>query len=112
MLAVLPLLALAGGTCGCLVAAVGAGAGEAAYTTSRKDRTAGEVVSDQWIFTKVRGSLDTDTRIVSRNITVEVRKGVVTLTGTVPDGEQRSLAERVVGVINGVKSVKNKLKTG
>ncbi|MBI3550923.1 MAG: BON domain-containing protein [Elusimicrobia bacterium] len=96
---------------GCFLAVVGAGAGEAGYAATRKDRTAGEVVSDQWIFAKVRSSLDTDSRIVSRNITVEVRKGAVTLTGTVPDAAQGKLAGEVAAVINGVKSVRNRLKT-
>ncbi len=93
---------------GCLAAAVGVG-GEAAYSTTRKDRTAGQVVSDQWIFAKVRSSLDSDSRIVSRNITVRVRKGVVTLTGSVPTDDQRGLAAKVSGVIDGVSSVVNKL---
>jgi osmotically-inducible protein OsmY len=41
---------------------------------------------------------------------VDVDKGVVTLTGTVPTPAQRAKAEQVVKPLDGVKSVKNTLK--
>lgn len=98
------LAALAFSSWGCVAllaggAVVGA---EAGYVAAQKERSAGETVSDQWIFTKVTTELATS-NVPSRKIEIQVRKGVVTLRGVV---ESESHKDRALAVTRGVKGVK------
>jgi osmotically-inducible protein OsmY len=48
--------------------------------------------------------------VKSTHIHVKTRKGVVSLTGTVPSAEDKTAAQDVVQGVKGVSSVKNHLK--
>jgi len=103
-LALLP--ALSGG---CFWVAVGGAAGEGGYIAAQDDRTAGETVGDQLLFTKIKTSLATASNIHSGNIEVTVRKGVVTLRGVLPSQDEKSRAISTVKGLEGVKRIVDKL---
>lgn len=66
--------------------------------------------SDEEIKRTVEDVLFEDPRVISLNIGVEVRNGVVTLTGTVDSLNAKNTAKEIVKKIAGVSAVKNKLK--
>jgi len=66
--------------------------------------------SDDRIREEVSDRLMDDHRVDASDITVEVNDGEVTLTGTVPDREQRRCAEELVERVNGVKEVNVNLR--
>ena len=66
--------------------------------------------NDFAIFTQVRGALSNDAELKAADLVVEVKKGAVTLSGTVAGEAQRAKAERVAQAVGGVTSVKNQLK--
>ena len=86
--------------------------------------TLATIVSSLFISSAPLRASDTDDRIESAaaksytfkttlkddSIKIESKDGVVTLTGTVADGSQKSLAEDTVASLPGVKSVDNELK--
>jgi len=65
--------------------------------------------NDFYLFTQARGALNTDAGLKSANVVVDVKEGVVTLTGTVASAEQKSKAEQLVRSV-GSKTVKNQLR--
>lgn len=74
------------------------------------DATAGEVVSDAWIVTKVKSKLTADPEINPFNIDVDAAEGVVTLSGTVAKELARDEAERLAANTEGVISVENRIE--
>ncbi|SDD04288.1 BON domain-containing protein [Paraburkholderia lycopersici] len=70
----------------------------------------GQHVDDATITTKVKAELMGAKNVKSTHIHVKTRKGVVSLTGTVPSAEDRDNAKQVVEGVSGVTSVKNHLK--
>ncbi len=66
--------------------------------------------NDFFLFTQARGALNTDAELKDANITVEVKEGVVTLSGALASAEQKSKAEQLVRAVSGVKDVKNRLR--
>jgi osmotically-inducible protein OsmY len=70
----------------------------------------GQHVDDTTITTKVKAELLAAKNVKSEHIHVKTRKGVVSLTGTVPSAEDRDNAKQVVEGVSGVSSVKNHLK--
>jgi hypothetical protein len=66
--------------------------------------------NDFFLFTQARGALDTDAELKAANITVEVKEGVVTLSGALANAAQKSKAEQLVRAVGGVKEVKNRLR--
>jgi hyperosmotically inducible protein len=86
------------------------GAAETGYVVGQKERTAGETISDQWIFTKVKAAINSEGKIKSRNVSVKVRKGVVTLEGLVNTPDEKNLAVVAARGVKGVKHVQNRLK--
>ena len=52
-----------------------------------------------------------DRTVLEDHVKVKVNDGVVTLTGTVQDNDERSLAEDTVSNLPGVRQVKNEIKT-
>lgn len=72
-------------------------------------RTGGERMSDAWISTKVKSKLTADPQLNSLNIDVDVREGVVILSGKVKDQANRRHAEELAADTEGVVSVKNEL---
>lgn len=96
-----------------IAALVGASAMFAPLSASfaaANDRTAGEVVDDSIITTKVKAELLREQATKSLKISVKTTDGVVNLTGTVDSAEQMDSALRVTRAVKGVTDVKNNLQ--
>ena len=73
-------------------------------------RKIGAGLDDGWLWTKTRFDLAAADDLRDSTINVDVENGVVTLSGTVANAEQKAKAESVAKAVAGVKSVKNLLK--
>jgi hyperosmotically inducible protein len=71
------------------------------------DRSAGVVVEDGVITTKVTTALIGDPRTKAHQIEVKTNAGVVQLGGFVDDAEARTVAGQLAGAVEGVKDVRN-----
>jgi len=67
------------------------------------------VHSDEWISFKVRGELLVKANVSATSTNVEVKDGVVTLSGTVQNRAQKDLTEVYAKDIENVKAVRNNL---
>lgn len=67
-------------------------------------------IDDQSLVSSVRDALTAYSPLGIENYKIEVRDGVVTLSGTVEHQPESDGAENVVRLVNGVKSVVNNLK--
>lgn len=67
---------------------------------------------DDAIYDRVRQRLYNDAEVKGYNITIEVKNGVVTLSGTVASEKIRNKAEKITRKVSGVKQVINKLEIG
>ncbi len=65
---------------------------------------------DDTLYDRVRQRLYNDPDVKGHNIAIQVRGGVVTLTGTVASEKIRNKAEKVAHKVSGVKKVVNKLQ--
>jgi hyperosmotically inducible protein len=65
--------------------------------------------SDEWIALKVRSRLLVKANVSATSTKVDVRNGIVTLTGTVQNRAQKDLTEAYAKDIDNVKSVRNEL---
>jgi osmotically-inducible protein OsmY len=72
-------------------------------------RSVGQTVNDQVLETRVKSALIDSDSVKARNIEVEVRNGVVSLSGTVDSKSEASTAVSVARNVEGVKSVDSKL---
>lgn len=68
--------------------------------------------SDSWIAFKARATLLTKANISSANTKLDVKEGVVTLTGTAENEAQRELTAAYIKDIEGVQSVNNQIAVG
>ncbi|MFN2483092.1 MAG: BON domain-containing protein [Pyrinomonadaceae bacterium] len=66
--------------------------------------------NDLFLFTQVRGSINSDGALKNSGIVVDVKDGNVVLSGSVADESQRSKAEQIAKSVGGVKSVRNSLR--
>ena len=73
-------------------------------------RSAGTVVDDSTITTKVKSELLADKRVSGLAISVDTFEGEVTLTGAVDTLEQKEAATEIAKNVAGVRDVKNLLK--
>lgn len=73
-------------------------------------RTAGDVVDDGTITTKVKAKLFEDDSLSGFAISVDTFEGEVTLTGSVDADAQKERATQLAKSVNGVKGVNNLLK--
>lgn len=64
---------------------------------------------DLFLFTQVRGALNSDKELLNAVI-VEIKEGNVTLTGKVSSEAQKAKAAQLVQSVQGVKTVKNNLR--
>lgn len=103
----IPLLKTAAAVA-CVSFALNAGAQTTPATGTSE--TMGQHVDDATITTKVKAELLSAKNVKSTHIHVKTRKGIVSLTGTVPTAEDRDNADQVVQNVAGVESVKNHLK--
>jgi len=74
---------------------------------SAKERSAGDVVDDTAISTKVKAALLNDPVVSGLAIQVETFKGTVQLSGFVKTAEERSRAASLARSVAGVQSVRN-----
>lgn len=73
------------------------------------DLSAGEVVSDAWIVSKIKAKLTADPEVRASQIDVDAVQGVVTLSGKVPSTAVRNEASSLARDTKGVRKVENKL---
>jgi hyperosmotically inducible protein len=66
--------------------------------------------NDFFVFTQVRAALDADVELKAANIVIDVKNGLLALSGTVANAEQKSKAEQLVRAVHGVKAVNNQLR--
>ena len=66
-------------------------------------------VTDDYINDSVRQKLAADALVKGGDLNVDVKDGVVTISGKVHDVKQKDKAERLAKKVNGVKSVVNKI---
>ncbi len=67
-------------------------------------------LTDDFISDSVRAKLSGDVVVKGARIDVEVKNGVVTLTGQVATEKQKNKAESLAKKVKGVKSVINKIQ--
>ena len=72
-------------------------------------RTMGQTMDDQYIETKVNAALMGEKGTDAGDIDVEVRNGVVQLSGFVSSAEEKKLATEIAAGVKGVKKVDNAL---
>jgi osmotically-inducible protein OsmY len=65
--------------------------------------------SDEWIALKIRGELLVKANVSATSTKVDVRDGIVTLSGTVQNRAQKDLTEIYAKEIDNVKAVRNEL---
>jgi len=73
-------------------------------------RSAGNVVDDSAITTKVKAKLLADNILSIFNISVKTFKGEVTLTGAVKTSEQKERAAAITRSVTGVRRINNFLR--
>jgi hyperosmotically inducible protein len=73
-------------------------------------RTASRAFDDAWITTMIDSKLSVDPEVESRDIDVDVRDGVATLSGIVKTKEARDEAEDLARSVDGVTQVVNELQ--
>lgn len=79
-------------------------------TISQKADAAGVKIDDGALTTKVKAQLLGTGDVKSTHIHVKSRKGVVSLTGTVPTAADKTAAGEATEKVSGVTSVRNHLK--
>jgi osmotically-inducible protein OsmY len=101
----------AAGGIACVVFALNVNAQTHSTSSSgASDTSVSQKVDDSAVTTKVKAELLSAKNVKSTHIHVKTRRGVVSLTGTVPSAEDKTAAEEVVKEVSGVASVKNHLK--
>ncbi len=70
----------------------------------------GSGANDFWLWTTLRAAIDRTEGVNAAKIIVNVQNNVVTLTGTVADATQRAKVEQIASSLQGVKSVRNKIR--
>jgi len=74
------------------------------------DRSAGEVVDDSIVTTKVKAALVAEPATKARDITVITHEGIVQLSGFVDSPTEKATAAEVAQGVSGVKEVRNDLQ--
>jgi hyperosmotically inducible protein len=74
------------------------------------DRSAGEVLDDGVVTTKVKAALVSEPATKARDITVVTREGIVQLSGFVDSAAEKATASEVAQGVRGVKEVRNDLQ--
>jgi hypothetical protein len=66
--------------------------------------------NDLFQFTQARAAIGADPEIQSADIVIDVKGGVLTLSGSVANAAQKARAEQLARAVDGVKEVKNRLR--
>ncbi|KKL36121.1 transporter [Burkholderia contaminans FFH2055] len=82
---------------------------DSAASTSSSHSTTGTKIRDATITTKAKAELVGTNGLSSGDIHVKTRRGIVTLTGSVPEEAQRTQAVSVVKQVDGVQDVRDQL---
>ncbi|MCA8154713.1 BON domain-containing protein [Burkholderia contaminans] len=82
---------------------------DGAASTSSSHSTTGTKIRDATITTKAKAELVGTNGLSSGDIHVKTRRGIVTLTGSVPEEAQRTQAVSVVKQVDGVQDVRDQL---
>ena len=98
------------GSIACVAFALNATAQTSGSAPSAASETIGQHVDDGTITTKAKAELLSAKNVKSTHIHVKTRNGVVWLTGTVPSSDDKAAAAEVTQNVNGVQTVKNRLK--
>ena len=94
-----------------MIAALGGGVLLTGCASSNPNsKTAGEVVDDAWITTKVKASFVEDPTVRALAINVDTFKGVVQLSGFANNSAEIQRAAEIARGIKGVVSVKNDIR--
>ena len=83
--------------------------GTASSSMSSTHSSTGTKIRDATITTKAKAELVGTSGLSAGDIHVKTRHGIVMLTGSVPDEQQRTQAVSVVKQIDGVQDVRNQL---
>jgi hyperosmotically inducible periplasmic protein len=81
-----------------------------ACSATRTQQSAGEVIDDTVLTSKVKFALMEDPVTKARQINVETFRGVVQLGGFVDNAQQRDQATKVARSVTGVQEVRNDLR--
>lgn len=81
-----------------------------AKATANAVSKTGEVITDEWIVTRIRTNIANDEALGDTEIKVDVKNNVVTLSGTAPTTTARTRALTVAREVEGVKRVVNNVK--
>jgi osmotically-inducible protein OsmY len=84
-------------------------ADKADQAVTKQANTAGQVIDDATITTKVKSALLNEPGMKSMNISVETEKGIVTLSGKADTQAKIDKAIKLADAVEGVQSVNNKL---
>jgi len=93
-----------------IIAIVGVLAVASACSATRTQESAGEVIDDSVLTSKVKVALIDDPTTKAGQINVETYRGVVQLGGFVDNTQQKEQATKVARSITGVKEVRNDLR--
>lgn len=73
-------------------------------------RSAAKDTGDAWVTAKAKIALYADSRVSGTSVTVDTKRGVVTLRGKVDSAEAKAAADESVKAVEGVKEIKNQLQ--
>ena len=93
-----------------LIAIAGALAMVSACSSTRTQQSAGEVIDDSVLTSKVKVALIDDPATKAGQINVETFRGVVQLGGFVDNAQAKEQATKVARSVTGVKEVRNDLR--
>jgi hyperosmotically inducible periplasmic protein len=84
----------------------------AALSATAAESSAGRVLDDTAITTKVKAALASDANVSALKVHVKTYNGTVQLNGHVGSVDEKAAAETVASKVEGVKDVKNNLEVG
>ncbi len=84
--------------------------GNKAQTANMPQPQIGSGGNDFYLFTQTRAAINADAELKNANIVIDVKEGIVTLSGKVGTAAQIEKAEQIARAVGGVKSVKNQLR--
>ncbi|WP_175985084.1 BON domain-containing protein [Burkholderia sp. BCC0506] len=102
-------VAIAAATACMVVAPNALAAGDDGAASSSSHSSTGTKIRDATITTKAKAELVGTSGLSTGDIHVKTRHGTVTLTGSVPDEQQRTQAVSVVKQVDGVQDVRDQL---
>ncbi|AQQ40373.1 MULTISPECIES: BON domain-containing protein [Burkholderia] len=102
-------VAIAAATACMVVAPNAVAAGDDGAASSSSHSSTGTKIRDATITTKAKAELVGTSGLSAGDIHVKTRHGTVTLTGSVPDEQQRTQAVSVVKQVDGVQDVRDQL---